>query len=237
MANVSLKKLQIDKATKTMVISASVAVFITIFSLVAGHSLYKVLTFQNALITNQIATSAKLKQDIASKNKLFNSYYSLIHQNPNELGQQINGSGQNSGNNAKLILDALPSQYDYPAFASSLEYLLTQNGVTITSFTGGDQSTTTGAGSTPAPATPTGSPSASTVNLGSSVPIPFTFSVTGSYTAIQSLFKIFTQSIRPFDFQTIELSGSDSGLTLTASGQAYYQPAITFKVTHQELTP
>jgi len=48
------------------------------------------------------------------------------------------GSGDNDGSNSKIILDALPSTYDFPALASSLEKLLASKGVPVSSLSGTD---------------------------------------------------------------------------------------------------
>ncbi|MGH7241249.1 MAG: type 4a pilus biogenesis protein PilO, partial [Candidatus Saccharimonadales bacterium] len=123
-----------------------------------------------------------------------------------------NGVGQQDGNNAKIVLDALPSNYDFPALTTSLEQLVTgTNGLKINSITGTDDEVAQSANSTSS--TPT------------AVPMPFTLTVEGSYQAIQDFTSKLEHSIRPFQVQTSTISGDQSDLTLNITAQTFYQPA------------
>jgi len=54
--------------------------------------------------------------------------------------------------------------------------------------------------------------------------------VNGSYASIQALVDVFLKSIRPFQIQTIELSGDEGNMTATIDAQTYYQPEKTLKI-------
>ena len=229
MANIpSTKRLQIDKATRTMVIVASIAAFVTIFTIISGHNLLTVLSYQNRVINAKSDNLNKLKNDITSSNQLLNSYQTFVNTNTNLLGSPSTGTSQNNGDNAKIILDALPSVYDYPALITSLQGLLSNQGVNIGGITGSDQQATITPSSGAATAITTASP-------GTAVAIPFTFTVDGPYQNIQNLIKVFEKSIRPMQFKTISLSGSQSDVALTVSAQTFYQPAIKFNLTTETL--
>jgi hypothetical protein len=57
--------------------------------------------------------------------------------------------------------------------------------------------------------------------------MPFQLAVTGKYSQIQQLISEFEHSIRPFQIQTLSLSGDQDNLTLTMTAQTFYQPAKT----------
>jgi hypothetical protein len=60
--------------------------------------------------------------------------------------------------------------------------------------------------------------------------MPFQVQVSGSYQSIQGLVDLFNRSIRPFQIQSIEVSGGQANMTATISAQTFYQPEKTFKV-------
>jgi hypothetical protein len=215
----SLKKIQINKATRTMLIVIAVASFISIFALIASHSLITVLNYQNRVISAKSTALNQLNTDVTTSKKLIVSYNNFNNQNPNILGSPITGTGQNDGNNAKIVLDSLPSVYDFPALVTSIQSLLSNQGVTISSISGSDLGTTSSSSTT----------TASTA--GGATAMPFTFTVTGPYQNIQSVINTLQNSIRPFQIMTMSLSGDQSNISLTVSAQTFYQPAISFNIT------
>lgn len=214
MHNISTKRLQIDKDSKTMIIWVAIAVFIVIFSIISGHSLYTELSYRNRVIAADSTAYNQLKNDVNTSGQLVGSYKDFVDTSTNIIGGSTNNNSQNNGDNAKIILDALPSTYDYPALIASLQSLLGSQGVTINSITGTD------------------SPPGPSSGLNSSAPIamPFSFSVSGSFQSIQNVVSAFEHSIRPMQFQTVDISGSQSSLTLNVSAQTYFQPAIGFNI-------
>jgi hypothetical protein len=60
--------------------------------------------------------------------------------------------------------------------------------------------------------------------------MPFTIGVDGNYQAIQTLVGTFEASIRPFQFETMTISGNQSDLSLNITAQTYYQPQRTFAI-------
>ena len=217
MAQISDKREQIEKALSNVVTIAGVAIFVTIFSLVSAHALLDKLIFQNHVINAKVAASNQLAANVTASNKLSKAYESFNQSNVDLLGNQVTSK---VNDNAKIILDALPSSYDYPALTSSIQALLSSQGVTIDSIGGTDQSST-GTGS-----------STSSSGL---VAMPFTFSIDGPYQNIQNAVKVFEKSIRPFQFLTMNFSGNQSDVTLTVTAQTYYQPATSFKITTKQV--
>lgn len=209
------KRSLITKANSTMVVSTGVAAFLVVFCLVASKTLLSQANYQNRIIGAKKDAVTQLKTNITAKDSLVSSYKAFVGTSQNVLGGNPSGSGEQDGDNAKLVLDALPSKYDFPALASSLEKMINSQNLQILGITGTDDEA---AQSTDA----TGSPQP--------VPMPFQVQVSGSYDQIQGLVKLFNTSIRPFQIQTVELSGNQSSMTATITAQTFYQPEKTFKV-------
>lgn len=238
-ATPSLKRLQIDKTTSRMVVVAAAAVFIVIFVLVSGHTLVSQMSYQNRVISAKQKALNQLKQDISANKQLVTAYKAFVGTPQNLIGGSTTGTGANDGDNGKIILDALPSQYDFPALTTSVQELLSSQGVNIDSISGTDeQASVSGGGSSSSSSsssTTTTTTTTSTESIGNAVPMPFQFTVDGPYANIQNVVTAFAKSIRPFQFLTMQLSGDESDLTLTVSAQSFYQPAQNFKITMENV--
>jgi hypothetical protein len=212
----SLKRALIEKSNTTIVVVTSVAAFLVVFSLVASWSLFGLFTYQNKVIgINRIAQD-QLSKDIHSTQSLEASYNAFTSTPNNAIGGNPSGTGPQDGTNAKIILDALPSKYDYPALVTSLESILTSQSAQIQSISGTDDAVTQAANQSSSSPTPQ--------------PMPFQVVVTGNYPAIQNVVSAFQRSIRPFQVQTLELSGDQNQLTLTITAQTYWQPAKSLDI-------
>jgi hypothetical protein len=219
MANMtpSTKRILIDKANTRIVVYVSIAAFIFVFSLVATKTLISQAAYQNRVIGAKRTAVDQLKSDISATTQLKAAYGAFTSTPQNVIGGNPNGNGGQDGNNAKIVLDALPSSYDFPGLTTSLENLLTsQNGIKIDSISGTDDEVTQGnnqLSSTPQPS-----------------PIPFTAAVTGDYGSVQNVISTFERSIRPIQVQTLDLSGSNANITMTVTAQTYYQPAKSLNI-------
>src|SRR6266513_1825089 len=132
------KRSLIGKANSTIVVMAAVAAFVIVFSLVAGKALTDQAKYQNKVIAAKKKSLNQLKADLAARNSLVDSYHKFVVTNPNMLGGNTDGTGDQDGDNAKLVLDALPSKYDFPALATSLEKILTGQNLKIQTIAGSD---------------------------------------------------------------------------------------------------
>ncbi|HSX07992.1 MAG TPA: hypothetical protein VLG11_03815 [Candidatus Saccharimonadales bacterium] len=213
------KRTLISKANRRIVASTAIAAFVVIFALIASKSLLSQAGYQNRVISGKKKAVAQLKADLSARDSLVGSYKAFVGTPQNIIGGNPQGTGQQDGDNAKITLDALPSKYDWPALASSLEKLITNQGLQILSITGTDDEIAQSANqssSNPAP-----------------VPMPFQVQVSGSYQSVQNLIGVFDRSIRPFQIQTIEYTGTDSSMTATISAQTYYQPEKNLNIKTQ----
>ena len=155
--------------------------------------------------------------NITAANDLQTSYKAFVETPENLLGGNPNGQGDKDGDNARLILDALPSKYDFPALATSLEKILKSENFSIQSITGTDdevQQSATTASPNPQP-----------------VPMPFEVSFTVSYASMGFLLGTLEKSIRPIQVQRLSLSGQNGSMQATIAGQTFYQPAKSLSIT------
>lgn len=212
-AKISRKRLQIDKANASMVISIAVAAFLVIFSLVSARALWAKRNFQERIISDKELAVGQLQTNLAAVDELIVAYKVFVETPDNLIGGNPGGSGDRDGNNAKIILDALPSKYDFPALATSLEKILKSKNYRIDSISGTDdeiaQSTIT--------------------SDQAQVPleIPFELSASGSFNSIDDLLSTLNRSIRPIKINTMQVTGTNAELTLTITATTYYQPERT----------
>lgn len=217
------KRALIDKADTRMLVFAGIAAFVLVFTLVSANSLFSQASYQNRLATAKQTAVTQLKSDITAESALVSSYEKFVSSPTNIIGGvAATGSGVNSGNNGQIVLDALPSKYDFPAMITSVNNLLQTAGVKIDSISGTDNQVAQQAFQTSTTPTP--------------IPLVFQFSVDGSYQNFQNLFNIFQKSIRPFKFDTVQIiattnaSTKQTSLTLNATVETSYQPEKVFNL-------
>ncbi|MGZ6005300.1 MAG: type 4a pilus biogenesis protein PilO [Candidatus Saccharimonadales bacterium] len=213
----SSKRLQINKASTVMVASLAITSFILVFSLIGGKALLSQRSYQAKVIAKKEAARDQLKANIDATGTLINSYKSFIGTSQNVIGGNPNGTASNDGDNAKIILDALPSQYDFPALATSLDKLLSDNSLKIGNISGTDDELTQQSNQSSATPTP--------------VAIPFNVGVSGTYKSIQKLISVFEKSIRPIQISNLTFAGNDKSLTVNILAQTYYQPEKDLTIT------
>ena len=217
----SAKQIQIDKANATIVLIVSIASMITAFSLVAVKSLLSQRTYQSHVISQQTAALKVAKADVKAVESLKTTYETFNTSDANIIGGSATGTTDKDGANSKIVLDALPSQYDFPALVSSLEKLVTDRGLKLTALSGVDDATQADMASSTSP---------------TAIPMPFQLGVSGSYTQVQGLIDAVEHTIRPISIGTMQIAGTDSAATLTISAKTYYQPAKNLHVTTKVIT-
>lgn len=210
------KRSLISKANSTMVIATTAAAFVLVFALVAGKALVSQMSYQNRVISAKKEALKRLQGDLKARDSLQESYRDFVAEDPNVLGGNPEGKGDKDGDNAKLILDALPSKYDFPALATSLEKLINGQNLKIVSISGTDEEAAeSGKEATPTP---------------EAVPMPFSAQVNGSYQSVQSFVDAAQRSIRPFKFLTLEITGDESNMIANFTAQTFYQPEKSLKI-------
>lgn len=208
---ISVKHIQISKDQSTILAVVVVSVIITIFSLFAAKSLISKGLYQRRVLSAQHKVVNQLNDNITAANTLFTQYSkAFAGQDPNMLGGILKGTGNLDGDNPRLTLDALPSTYDAPALATSLEKIMLGRSMPLSSISVTDN--------------PSAYPNESKAQP-QPQPITFQFGTSGSYQQAQQLLKDFERSIRPFDLTTLQISGTDQTMQLTVGMTTYYQPA------------
>jgi hypothetical protein len=251
----SIKHVQIDKARNTMLIVVGVASFITAFSLLSAKTLLGQSSYQHKVLKEKNKAVKQLKDDIGAANALKNQYDVFEKANPNIIGgvggesiaaaigagssgdqNTVTNNGQpivlgpQDGDNAKVVLDALPSQYDFPALTSSLEKIVTNDHVGVQGISGTDA----GSDSAQPPTGATGAAPAPGPQSQAS-PIPFSVSAQTDYNTGLNLIKDFERSIRPFDITSLTINGSANTMNLSIQANTYYQPSVGLQITEKEI--
>jgi hypothetical protein len=206
-----------EAANSRVVIVTAIASFVIIFSLVASKTLFSRAQYQNRVENAKRLTLTTIKSDITASNTLTNAYDTFDSSTTNIIGGSSTGTGVSDGANSKIVLDALPSSYDFPALTTSIEKMIGDRGLQILTIAGIDDQLTQQtniASTTPSP-----------------VAMPFSLSAKGDYASLQSFVTDLQNSIRPFQIQTITASGAQDGMTLTITAQTYYQPAKELNIT------
>lgn len=221
--NISVKHLQINKAQSRIMLIVGIATVISVFCLVSTKQLLSQSSYHRKEITAKKTAAKQLTANLNAANALAAQYQIFDSSNPNVIGGK-NSTDPNTkppdGDNARIVLDALPSKYDFPALISSLSQILSANSISNPGIGGTDQS-----------ATIDNSPS------NNPQPIPLAVSVSGasSYNGVKGLVKDFERSVRPFDVKVLELRGSAGNMTFSAELNTYFQPAKTLSTTTMEV--
>lgn len=206
--NVHTKRALIDKANSSMVISVALAAFLVMFTVVAGRALWSQRSYQARVIGEKEKAVTQLEENIQSVEKLEVSYKEFVNTPDNVLGGNPSGTGDRDGNNAKIVLDALPSKYDFPAFITSLEKLLRTKNFQLKSIGGNDDE-------------------ASQANSTSKDPveIPFEIETTAAnYNNLQEFLVSLEQSIRPLKTKSLSISGGgNEQISVQIEGVSYFQ--------------
>lgn len=197
---VSIKHLQIDKANSSILVAAAVTTAVVVFSIIAAKALLTQMSYQKKVINLRNKANIQLEKNIKAAYPLVASYQTF-----EESAESVIGTADR---NSKIVLDALPSKYDFPALTTSLEGVINSSGLKINSISGTDEEAEAQQDSVnPKP-----------------IEIPFTLSASGNFNSAKSLILNFERSIRPIKVSTLTLSGDTSSLNIDVVAKTYYQP-------------
>lgn len=226
MANtrLSLKHIQIDKANRTVILTVAVSAVIVVFGIFVGRAMLMRQKHQSRVIAAKELAVKQLKENIEAKNQIVDAYRQFTTTSVNILSGSTSPTAQGAkdGDNARIILDALPSKYDFPALATSIENLLVSNGFTITSLSGTDDEVNQ--------AIVEAQPNPEVTE------IPFNLSVSDTdYLGMQKLVGLLEASIRPLKVQSMTLSGSSKAMKIEMQLSTYYLPEKSLSITDKEI--
>lgn len=215
----SLKQLAIDKDNTTILIAVALASFVVVFSLVASNALLKQRSYQAKVIGKKKVALQQMRTNAEEIEKLQSSYQAFASAEQNVLGGSATGTGDRDGDNPRLVLDALPSKYDFPALTSSMEKVF--KSYNIESITGTDDEVNQAA----TESTPTPQP----------VEIPISISMNSSPQAAKNVLELFEKSIRPIQIDKLSLNSSSDELTINVTAKTYFQPQKKFEVRMEQV--
>jgi hypothetical protein len=204
-----------------MIIAVSITVFIVFFAAFASRALLSQASYQQRVITSKKDALKIAEKNQENAKKLEASYNSFATESINVLGGNPTGIGPLDGSNPKIVLDALPSVYDYPALSSSIEKLLLDNGYQIETIGGSEDAKLANDNTNE-----TNKSSKTEV-----VAIPYPLSIQSTVDGTKNLLEILERSIRPFYVEKITISGSGNSVGSRITMKTYYQPGIGVEVT------
>ena len=220
---ISTKGIKFDKSNSNLYLILIVSVVVTIFSLTSTKALLDQASYQRRVINARQATVKQLRANLQDAKSLAEQYTIFNGGTTNVIGGK-NSNDPNvlppDGDNARIILNALPSNYDFPALISSMAKILADDQIGSPSVGGNDQSAQIDSGSQ----TDT-SPTA----------IPLTIGGTSDYSSIQKLVRDLERSTRPFDITSLQLRGSNDNMTLSLEMNTYFQLAQKLNLSDQEV--
>lgn len=216
MPQFSTKKIAIDKAYATTMIVIGISTFLVVFSLVASKELYSQMRYQSKVSSKKEKALKTLKDNLAGSYQLITSYQAFANQPTNALGGNSKGDGPNDGDNPRIVLDALPSKYDFPALTTSVEKLLKDNGFSITSIDGNDEEVSQSGQDSSSDPQP--------------IPMQFSVEVTTTDKRVKELVQLFERSIRPIQVHQLALQSQNGQLKVTVTAQTFYQPEKSLNV-------
>ncbi len=213
------KRVLIDKANSTMVASIAIAGFLIMFSIVASRALLSQRGYQARVITEKEKAVKQLDDNITAVDKLAITYQEFIKTPDNVIGGNPTGVGDKDGNNAKIVLDALPSKYDFPAFITSVQKLLSIKNFTLENIGGNDEETKYTDSKDKDP-----------------VEIPFQISSTvENYGRAKELLTTLEQSIRPIKVNTVTIGGEQGTLSLDIDAVSYFKASRGLTIEKKEV--
>lgn len=210
----SAKEIKIDKTNSSALAIVAVSVAIVVFCLFSAKALLTQGAYQRRVVNAKQDTVEQLETNIESAKTLTSQYDVFEKANPNAIGGKSDvpdNAVPPDGKNSRIVLDALPISYDFPALISSLNKLLDLNRMENKSIGGSDQgmSFTSDPSGNPQPVTIQAIPLSGTSNSG----------------RIKNLLLDLERSTRPYDVTSMQINGSNSNMTLVLNLNTYYQPA------------
>ena len=218
------KNFKTGQATSSAILSVVIATVVVVFCLFSAKALLAQGAYQRRVVNAKHATVNQLKSNISAANTLTSQYESFNSSNPNVIGGKsdvLDDAPPPDGKNSRIVLDALPAKYDFPALISSLSKLLDMDGMSNKNIGGSDQSASFAS-------TPSTNPQPVTI---SQIPL----GGTNTYAGVQTLVKDLERSIRPYDIISLQFSGGDSNMTITLNMNTYYQPAKIINLESKEV--
>lgn len=214
------KRQQIANANKLIFLWVIIAAVAISICGVAIQFLFRQAAFNQKIISEKSKTQSVLAQNIENANQLKEKVNELL---ANTNLAKVKANPEDTA--LKVILDALPTNDDKSALATSLQQVvLPKSGVSLTELSTITAFTSTGLAEEAAPTN-----GAQTNN--------YNFGVTGNYDQIKNMLTDLEHSIRPMNISSLSIQGSDSALRVTIEGTTYYLPERTVELGKKTVKP
>ncbi|NDC95877.1 hypothetical protein EB118_19990 [bacterium] len=210
------KRLLIDKANASMLVFIGIATFLFVFAIFSSRSLLSQSSYQSKVIKEKQKAFNQLQKNIKNVDSLVASYGSFASEPQNVLGGNPSGSGPRDGDNPRIVLDALPSKYDFPGLISSIEKVLKDGGYKVESFGGTDDEINQQSAKVDKPAP---------------VEMAFPITVNTSFEGAQLFLTTLERSIRPIYVSKLTLTAAQGKIVMSVSAKTFYQPEKVLKIT------
>lgn len=208
------KRAQIATANRTMFLWVAGVSIVLGFAVVGIIFLSQMLIFNEKVLIEKGKTISTLNANIKAVDVLKDSIKKL------DANQALIDSKANADDQAiQVILDALPSEANSNAFGASLQNKLLSriDGLTLDSL---QVDPVVGVESL-------SSDGSTTIETGSSLnQITFTFSVSGSETALIQVLHNLEASIRTIEITSLKIESQGDIQTMTVKGVTFYEPAV-----------
>lgn len=229
MAEVRMKSVKhsiIEKTNSFIVMMVGIAVFVVVFCIFASKALISQSAYQQRVINEKQLALDTLNANKVAIDELKVQYAAFASASVNVLTGNPAGSGPIDGENPKIVLDALPSVYDYPGLSSSVEKILIDGGFGIESIGGAEDPLLAGQ-----PTTSAATADVATATKPVPIAIPYPISVKTSVVGAKQLFETLEKSIRPFKVDAVSITSADDGLLTSITMNTYFLPETGLNVT------
>ena len=217
----SIKHEIIDKNNNTVLLAVAGATFIFIFCAFAARALISQSLYHGRVIGEKEKTLEQVRSNLAAVEELKQSFDAFQLEPINIIGGNPSGEGPLDGNNAKLVIDALPSKYDFPALSSSFEKILKAGGYDIGSIGGAEDISL--------------SANVDAAGVVQPVKIPYSFTVSADQTGTKTLLETLERSIRPMFVEKLVIQSGETILETRVTLHTYFAQSKTFQLGSKEV--
>ena len=194
----STKRQAIKKASTVIMIAMTIAAVVLSLSIVGLKFMWSINTHNNKVIAKKELARDTLKDNGDKIGDLKANFEQL----------------EQSKVNSQTVLDALPSKYDFPALATSVEALASRSGLVLKSYAGDDnEATAINSEVNPVP-----------------IEMPVNITAQGSYESLVKFIANLGKSIRPMQINQMTIKGTDEVLQVDMQLSSYYQPALSVDI-------
>ena len=215
-AHTSSKHEAIDKSNTVAIVAVGIATFLAVFAIFAVKALFSQSQYHIRVIDAKKAALKQLEDNVDQLDKLKVAYDSFASEPANIIGGNSDGDQDRDGNNVKLVLDSLPSEYDLPGLTSSFEKILISGGYEVNKIGGQENKSLKDL--------------TEAVGDAQATSIPFSFSVTASPDNTKNLLSTLEKSIRPMNIRSLRMQINNDQISTLINLETYFAQQRTYEL-------